>query len=168
MSERFSTLIQQHVYPTRKEIYIENGTSSSYENLRDIGSSIVEAMISIDNVFDPLQRRKIDIFAKYCGANIQRLNFRKVIPSERLKKQFQPIFSQLKELEWSVYDNHRYQIHLPELCTRLENLKIRNFINGNTARNGIDIGIQHWPSLKIVVLKRSAFLFGIRSEAPFF
>lgn len=153
MSDRFSKLIQCHVFQKHRKLKVMTDATFSLasfrETVRYIGSQLNDVKISsgtqyLDFDGNLHENRIIDIFTKYIGANIECLDIVHFRFTKRMQKQLRPIFSRLKQLKGEIYGKSA-TVHLSQLCPTLEKLDMNCEF--------FDIGTQSWPTLTAIHLQ---------------
>lgn len=151
-SERLSNHIRGHIYPKffRLEITIDSKFSlaSFRETMRHIGPHLINVRI-VSHVRKEKRNyredRIIDIFTKYIGDKIERLELGSIQLNERALMQLKPVLLRLRELKGEVRGNG-FPINLARLCPRLERLDIFS------QQNIVTVGTDSWPTLRAIHL----------------
>lgn len=163
LCDRFSTIIHQRVFPKFKKIdfdfrrraKVQLTISSFCETLLHIGRHIVDATIYFDMYEDPPNAvRIIDVFTKYVGESIERLELNRVPITERGFQQLKPIFGRIKELKW-IFDDlmGELEIDFVHTCPKVQKLYF-----DHTMR--FDLNADRWPSLEEAYLDIFDFVYG--------
>lgn len=163
LCDRFSAIIHQRVFPRFKKMQfdfrrrapITLSISSFRESLLHIGRHITDATIYFDMYEDPPNAvRIIDVFTKYVGESLERLELNRVQITERAFHQLKPLLGCVKELKW-IYDNlmGEHEIDFVHACPKVQKLYF-----DHTMR--FDINADHWPSLEEAYLDIFDFVYG--------
>lgn len=163
LCDRFSAIIHQRIFPKFKKMHfdfrrrakVQQTISSFRETLLHIGPYIVDATIYFDMYEDPPNAvRIIDIFTKYVGESMERLELNRVQITERGFHQLKPIFGRIKELKW-IFDElmGEFEIDFVHACPKVQKLYF-----DHTMR--FDINADRWPSLQEAYLDIFDFVYG--------
>lgn len=163
LCDRFSAIIHQRVFPKfkkmefdfRRRAKVQESVPSFREKLLHIGPHIVDATIYFDMYEDPPNAVRImDVFTKYVGESIERLELNRTQITERSFQQLKPIFRRIKELKW-IFDDlmGELEIDFVHTCPKVQKLYF-----DHTMR--FDINADRWPSLEEAYLDIFDFVYG--------
>lgn len=163
LCDQFNAIIQQRILPTfkkmefdfRRRAKVQLSIATFRETVLHIGRHIVDATIYFDVYEDPPNAvRIIDIFTKYVGDSIERLELNRVPIPERVYEQFKPIFGRIKELKW-IFDDFmgEHEIDFVNVCPNVQKLYF-----DHTMR--FDANAERWPALEEAYLDIFDFVYG--------
>lgn len=163
LCDRFSAIIHQRVLPKfkkmefdfRRRAKVQLTISSFRETLLHIGRHLVDVTIYFDMYENPPNAiRIIDVFTKYVGESIERLELNRVQITDRGYQQLKPILGQIKELKW-IFDDLMDELEFDFVhnCPKVQKLYF-----DHTMR--FDINADRWPALEEAYLDIFDFVYG--------
>lgn len=162
LCDRFSAIISA-IFPKfkkmefdfRRRAPVTLSISSFRETLLHIGQHITDATIYFDMYDDPPNAVRImDVFTKYVGESIARLELNRVQITERSFQQLKPLFGRIKEFKW-IFDDlmGEHEIDFVHACPKVQKLYFDHTMC-------FDINADNWPSLEEAYLDIFDFVYG--------
>lgn len=152
LCERFRVIIDKRIFPKFSKIQFDfrrhtraqlpTSIAAYREMLMHVGRHIEEATIYFDMYEEPANTtRIIDLFTKYVGDKLDRLELNRVPMTARAYQQFTPIFRRIKHLKWIFDESLDEEIDFVHICPNVRKLYFDLVMR-------FDINAAHWPALE--------------------